>query len=98
MKQANPVRQNRTILPDQPYGVLVGAYNRIDAEPADKPDLVQQLASAAFRVGSEFGPTSASTTGYLYFSINDVQNKATPDLFFTDNIGAYFVHVEVRSK
>jgi len=94
--RANPKRTARRILPKEPYGVLIGAFGDIDAEPAERPNLAKQLASAAFRVGSSYEKkATAQSSGYLYFTVNDVQYDPMPDLFFMDNIGAYYLKVQV---
>jgi hypothetical protein len=102
---ANPKREARSILPDQPYGVLVGAFNDKDFDPAERPDLAQRLAQAAFRVGSSYEEkATGKMRGFLYFAVNDVQyspspgDHLAPDFFFEDNIGTYYVKVEVKSK
>jgi hypothetical protein len=94
--RANPKRTVRSILPKEGYGVLIGAFGDIDAEPADHPNLAKQLASAAFRVGSWYEKkATGQASGYLYFTVNDVQYSPVPELFFVDNIGAYYVKVQV---
>jgi len=90
-------RRERTILPGLPYGVLVGAFNDRNEDPDADNDLVRQLATSAFRVGSDLEQKStAKSNGYLYLTVNDVQYAPVPQLFFMDNIGAFYVKVEVQ--
>jgi hypothetical protein len=90
-------RRERSILPGLPYGVLIGAFNDRNEDPDADNDLVRQLATSAFRVGSYLEQKStAKSTGYLYLTVNDVQYGPGPQLFFMDNIGAFYVKVEVQ--
>ena len=99
MAKADPQGRKRSILPAEPYGVLIGAFSDKDAEPDEHADLAGQLASAAFRVGSKYEKKATEkSSGYLYFTVNDVQYGPSPDLFFVDNIGTYYVDVDVSSK
>jgi hypothetical protein len=95
MKPANKAHRAMSIMPSLPYGVLIGALTDEDAEP-DR-SLALRLRSTAFRVGSRYCKPAPSD-GYLYFIVNDVQSNRVPDLFFVDNIGAFYVKVEVNAK
>ena len=91
----------RSILKDQGYGTLVGAFSESDEEqePTLGSELAKKLAEAAFRVGSSYDrKATANRKGYLYFTVNEVQYDRAPDFFFVDNIGSYYVKVEVSYK
>ncbi len=84
-KRANKARRERAIMPKQPYGVLIGAFSDRNEEPDH--DLGKQLTSSAFRVGSNLERRATDEwSGYLYFTVNDVQYDPVPELFFVDNL------------
>jgi hypothetical protein len=97
---SDPARRNRCILRGQPYGVLVGAFSDYNEDPDPKKnDLSRQLAQAAFRVGGYYERrANAKSNGYLYLTVNDVLYEPKPQLFFMDNIGAFYVKIEVQTK
>lgn len=102
MKTARPARKRRSILPDEGYGALLASFDSKDVEPSAGSSVVTRLVSGAFLVGRHFPRTTmpADRSGYLYFSVNDVQSKNPdfPDMFFIDNIGAFIAKVTVKTK
>ena len=95
---ANPVRRQRSILPNEGYGVLLAAFAPANVDPATDPSVIPELVSGAFRVGSMYKQrVTAKQSGYLYLSVNDVQSKIPefPDMFTVDNIGAFFAKITV---
>lgn len=94
---ANSQRRQRIILPSATYGALIGALSEVDSDPDAGSELEKQLVSVAFRVGSSY-EKRATRSGHLYFNVNDVQSNLSPGFFFTDNIGAYYVKIEVSAK
>ncbi len=100
MKQANPESLKRRLLMTQPYGRLIGAFSDTDFDPLERPDLVKTLAPAIFDVGSKVARTKATQklSGYLYFAVNDVKDGDYPDLLLVDNIGSYWVRIDVNSN
>ncbi len=106
MRIANPVRWQRSILPKATYGALIASLNDTDAD-VSQPGLVDRLSANAFLVKSTYSQkATGNRNGFLYFAVNDVvgpkgsraKDVDFPDLFFVDNIGAFYVKVSVSPK
>jgi hypothetical protein len=103
-KRANGERHNRSVLPKEPYGMLTGAFFDSDQSP-DR--IGQQLVAAAFPIGKHWKQkATAKKSGFLYLTVNDVLYNpkcpaapqdcpAPPQLFFVDNLGHFYVKIEV---
>jgi hypothetical protein len=98
-KLAMPARRERSILPKEGYGTLLGSLYETDGEPSDlSATATQHLVSNVFRVGSSL-KMKADRDGYLYFVVNDVQGPPEfPDMFFIDNIGTFYAKITVTQK
>jgi len=91
-----PERRAKSIRPEEPYGELVGAFDNSDDDP-DK--FSSRLATSAFKIGKHHTEkATAKSNGFLYLAVNDVQYAPGPQIFFMDNVGAFYVKVEVSSK
>jgi len=92
-ERAKGERHNRSVLPNQPYGVLTGAFFDSD----DPPETISQaLVAAAFPIGNRWRQkATAKRSGFLYLTVNDVLYKPGPQLFFVDNLGHFYVKIEV---
>lgn len=87
-KQSFRARHKLKILPDKNLGMLLGAVN-ISGQLPEK--------SQAFPIGLGVNDFVVPADGVLWFTVNDDINNDTAirDLFFGDNIGFFWVKVEV---
>lgn len=83
-------RRSRYLLPNEKAAGLIAA---IKSDTGDLP-----ARSDAFFVGRSLADFSATRAGYLWFTVNDVQfnDPKNPNLFYTDNIGSFWVRVVVK--
>lgn len=84
---ANPAHQKRSVLPAKGYGALLAAIRETNVLPT---------GDDAFFVGSSLVYV-APRSGKIYFTVNDVtyEDRDFPDMFFVDNIGAFYARVSV---
>lgn len=84
---ANPAHQKRSVLQAKGYGALLAAIRETNVSPT---------SDDAFFVGSS-NVAVAKRSGKLYFTVNDVMydDKEFSDMFFVDNIGAFYARVSV---
>jgi hypothetical protein len=82
-------RRQRYLLPNSPAGGLVAAVGGPNSEPKQQ---------SAFFVGRENKDIAVLTDGSLWFTVNDVQYQDVLNryLFYNDNIGYFWVRIEVR--
>ena len=80
-------RRSRYLLPDKPAGGLIAAV---------KPGADEPSKTDAFFVGQQW-TFSSPKDGSLWFTVNDVQYKlpGDQDLFYNDNLGAFWVDIRV---
>ena len=76
-----PGRKARKALPEGRYGALLAGAS-LGSEPPH----------AVFSIGA-FRAWQADRAGWLWFAVNDVYEP--PSLFLDDNLGMFFVHVQV---
>src|ERR1700761_249003 len=84
-------RRGRYLLPDENAAGLIAA---VSVAPENKSPAV----SDAFFVGRSKEDYTASHAGWLWFTVNDVQNNdpQNPNLFYNDNVGSFWVRVVVK--
>jgi hypothetical protein len=91
-----PARTKNKLLPEAPFGALVGTVHQQGNPPARYDGF-----SDAFLIGEARSVTWAGPRGELWFAINDVwddEDPRFPDKFYADNIGFFLVRVKVQHR
>jgi hypothetical protein len=86
-----PSRRQKYLLPEMNAGGLIAAI-RPGAQEPDK--------SEAFFVGRQMDNYVAAKDGAIWFTVNDItfSDPDNPNLFFYDNIGTFWVRIDVTPK
>ncbi len=82
-------RRKRYLMPEQNAGSLVAAIHEEETQPQ---------RGEVFEVGRARGDFAPSNSGWIWFTVNDVQDSdpENPNLFYNDNLGVFWVHIVVK--
>ncbi|HYJ80026.1 MAG TPA: hypothetical protein VEW03_10515 [Longimicrobiaceae bacterium] len=86
---AYPARTENKLVPNAPFGMLIGAVHRGTHDPPRR---------TAFLVGGRWRDHWSGPAGTLRFAVNDVwdgEDERFPDKFYVDNLGFFLVRVVV---
>lgn len=86
---AYPARTQNKLVPDAPFGLLLGAVHHGTHDPPRRD---------AFLVGARWRHQWSGPAGTLRFAVNDVwdgEDDRFPDKFYVDNVGFFLVRVVI---